>query len=445
MNKNLLKLIATALLTVVTLVVVITSSYAWLNLSSTPSATGMQINLGAKNTILIAPDVQETVDGAVVHYPGKFADTLNFSKARRYDYLQNVVALAPVSTADGIHWYFPNRTESGTETAQDSYLLDNSLQYANAEELPDDRAVEGSYAYLDFWVVSPIYCELRLSAGQGEGGSYVVSLPEVVIDQNGDPRLDFSRQGTASCVRVGFLTNNEKVTDASMTQYMRTDAFKNQYHLLRGNYQEKGTAWVQRPTAFTIYEPNGDRHHADGVHVLSSNGAGYVVCQNGSYVKTMPIGNVGGMPQPVDVFSRTTVQRTVDWRKVTDTQYQIEQMFEAYRLGASAQDPDKMAAAFYRQYLGYQCGSLLDKNSFFKKTDDMVRAVDQNGIIDKTVLDGLSVDMVSDDVVIVQLEKNVPQRLRMFVWVEGMDPDCTNVKAGGGLLVNLELAGGNEQ
>ena len=162
-------------------------------------------------------------------------------------------------------------------------------------------------------------------------------------------------------------------------------------------------------------------------------------------MKTMPIGNVNGMPAPVDVLSRTTVQRSVDWRKATDTEYQIEQMFQAYLCGASVQDTDEMTAAFYRKYLGYQCGNLLNKSSFFKKSEDLVRAVDQNGIIDGSVLNGLSDDTVTDDIVIVQLEKNVPQRIRMFVWVEGKDPDCTNVKAGGGLLVNLELAGGNEQ
>lgn len=444
MSKNLLKLIAIALTTAITLVVVITSSYAWLNLSTAPSLSGMQINLGAKNTILIAPDVEKTVDGAVIHYPGQFGDTLNFSKTSQYDYLKTMVDLAPVSTADGVHWYFPNRTESGIETAQDEYLQDDSLQYANADALPDDHAVEGGYAYVDFWVVSPIYCDLRISAGQGDGGSYVVSLPTPVANEDGGYSLDFSRQGTASCVRVGFLANDEKVVDASMSAYMRTAYFNEHYRLLRGIYQEKGTRWTARPTTFTIYEPNGDRHHPDGVHVLSGNGAGYVVCPNGSYVKTMPIGNVNGMPQPVDVLSYTAVQKTTDWRRATDTEYQIEQMFQAYLRGASAQNVDGMADSFYHQYLGYQCDNLLSSGAFFKKSDELVRALDKNGMVDATLTERLSTDTVTDDVVIVQLEKNVPQRIRMFVWVEGKDPDCAKVKAGGGLLVNLELAGGNE-
>ena len=47
----------------------------------------------------------------------------------------------------------------------------------------------------------------------------------------------------------------------------------------------------------------------------------------------------------------------------------------------------------------------------------------------------------TDDVIIVDLQKDVPQRIRMFVWVEGQDVDCTNVLADAGLMINLELAG----
>ena len=443
MNKNLLKLIAIALSTAVTLVVVITSSYAWLNLSSTPSATGMEISIGAKNTILIAPDVSQTVDGAVIHYPGVFQETLNFSKERQYDYLQDVVALAPVSTADGIHWYFPNRTETGT-AATDDYLLDNTLHYANAQTLPDDDTVQGGYAYLDFWVVSPTYCELRVSGGQGNSGSYVVSLPQPVETENGEYGLDFSRQGTAACVRVGFLANDQKVTDASMNAYVRTAAFNEQYRALRGIYQEKGGAWNSYPTAFTIYEPNADRHHADGVHILADNGVDYVLCHDGSYVKTKPIGNQNGFPQPTDVMDRTVVQTASEWIKASENEYQVEQMFKAYLLGSSAQNVADMTSGFYRTYLGYRCDNLLKKGTFFRNSANLAHALDINGVADAETLNGVSVDTVTEDVMIVQLEKNIPQRIRMFVWVEGADPDCNKVKAGGGLLVNLELAGGNE-
>ena len=47
----------------------------------------------------------------------------------------------------------------------------------------------------------------------------------------------------------------------------------------------------------------------------------------------------------------------------------------------------------------------------------------------------------TDDVYIVKLERNIPQRIRMFVWLEGQDADCTNLTDAATLMLNLELAG----
>lgn len=440
MNKNLIKLIAIALSAVITLVVVVASSYAWLNLSTAPSVAGLQINIGSKNTILVAPDISKTVDGATVHHPGEFSDTLNFSKAAGYEYLRELVDLSPVSTADGIHWYFPNYAESGQANAEEDFLQDNTLQYGNATALPDDQSVQGGYAYLDFWVVSPNHCNLRVSAGAGNGGSYLVSLPEVKEDGEGGYTLDFSTQGTATCARVGFLANDQKLTDSSMNEYVETGWYNEKYRSLKGIYQEKGEEWNSYPAKFTIYEPNADRHKEEGVYALSHDGLEYKLCPDGSYITTLPIGNVDGVAQPVDVSAQTTAQKSTDWLK-TDGEYQLEQMFQAYLLGNHAQNAEEMADEFYRNYLGYQCGSLLDKGSFIKKSDDLIRAAAQNGVVEPELLGGLSTAGATDDVVVIELEKNVPQRIRMFLWIEGQDADCANIKAGGGLLLNLELAG----
>ena len=70
-----------------------------------------------------------------------------------------------------------------------------------------------------------------------------------------------------------------------------------------------------------------------------------------------------------------------------------------------------------------------------------------------TLKDGTSLTDMTDmdkagattDAVIVSLKKNVPQRIRMFVWLEGQDIDCTNEAALKTLLLNLELAGETKQ
>ncbi len=441
MKKTFAKLVAIAVSTVITLVVVIASSYAWLNMSTAPSAAGLQINIGGKNTILIAPDIQKEVDGTTVHYPGAFAETLNFSRARGYDYLQELVPLSPVSTADGIHWYFPRYTESGQATAEDPYLADATLQYGNATALPDDDAVSGGYAYVDFWIVSPTYCNLRVSAGEGNGGSYMVGLPHPTANENGGYTLDFSAERLADYARVGFLVNDQKITDSSMNEYVHSREYNTQYSMLKGVYQEKGSEWNAYPARFTIYEPSADSHGEGGAYVLSKDGLEYVHCPDGSYAMTYPIGETDGVVGPVDVSTQVTAQRATEWLKATDTEYQLEQMFQTYLHSTSETDENKLADGFYRDYLGYQCGTLLTKGAFFQKTDNLMRAADKNGIVDAQMLGELSTAGTTDDVVIIELEKNVPQRIRIFVWIEGQDADCTGNKTSGGLLLNLELAG----
>jgi len=40
------------------------------------------------------------------------------------------------------------------------------------------------------------------------------------------------------------------------------------------------------------------------------------------------------------------------------------------------------------------------------------------------------------------LEKNIPQRIRMFIWLEGQDPDCIGFADSVPFAIGLELAGG---
>ena len=88
--------------------VVIMSSYAWLVLSGNPVVTGIQVAIGGGNTILTAPDVRiADENGNVFHYPGHFSDKLNFGQNKDYAYLQELGNLPPVSTSNGIDWVIP--------------------------------------------------------------------------------------------------------------------------------------------------------------------------------------------------------------------------------------------------------------------------------------------------------------------------------------------------
>lgn len=72
MNRIYRKLIAIIFALVLSVAVVVMSSYAWFVLSGNPAVTGIQVAIGGGNTILVAADVQQEVDGVVYHYPGRF-------------------------------------------------------------------------------------------------------------------------------------------------------------------------------------------------------------------------------------------------------------------------------------------------------------------------------------------------------------------------------------
>ena len=62
MKRIYIKLIQMALILIVSITVVVSSSYAWMVLAGSPAVTGIQVAVGGGTTILIAPDVTETVE-----------------------------------------------------------------------------------------------------------------------------------------------------------------------------------------------------------------------------------------------------------------------------------------------------------------------------------------------------------------------------------------------
>ena len=60
-------------------------------------------------------------------------------------------------------------------------------------------------------------------------------------------------------------------------------------------------------------------------------------------------------------------------------------------------------------------------------------------------INGLRQSGATEDVVIIELEQNVPQRIRMFIWLEGQDIDCPASANSARFAVNIELAGGTKE
>ncbi len=442
MKRLMKKLTAAVLMLAIAASLIVAVSYAWMTLSSSPTVNGIQISIGGGKTILIAPNKTEVVDGALYNYPGAFSNTIKFNQYKEYEYLNSIEGLTPVSTADGQYWFLPTYYDNndpevinGLAKVGDikpvaSFALDDKLEYANLTDA--DKAKLGSYAYLDFWIVSPggDY-DLRISRGDDETGSYLVELTsptELDGDGNGETEsyeLKMDAGSVAASARVGFLVDHTTITDNTMLYYQRSPAYSQSYTKLRGNYQVPGDEILYSADyRFTIYEPNADLHPG---------------AENGSYSITSPVAWLGGEYRTVDISDRLAIQLQNNWTKQGEINY-IEEVFKAAISDKKLKSVDEAKNYFYNDYLQGQYLPYLDQGNFIQNTADFYEsAVSGTVTANSDAFDAQS--GATDDVCVAELEKNVPQRVRMFVWLEGQDADCVGIDGDTLFALNIELAG----
>ena len=450
MGKIYVKLIAMSLALILSVSVVIMSSYAWLVLSGNPAATGIQVAIGGGNTILTAPNVTLTKDGKTYNIPGRFSDRMNFGQQEQYAYLQELGNLTPVSTSNGIDWFLPTyysgnddlvqqgRVPSGALKDISEFTSESFLQHANLKK-GDQKISEGNYVYLDFWVVSPggDY-KLRVSTGEGveAGGSFVIDLLETEATEAGNA-LSAPEGSAAATVRVGFLANDVRLTDDTMDLYIGSTYFDDRFTALKGIYAEPNSgASYSDFDKFTIYEPNGDYHPAHPE-------------LEGSYVATNSLERKDGQIQERAISRQNlnlTMQRKSVWALAENgVQTALEQRYETAliaHLGEALTQQDS-ADLFYGKYLQGQISTYVDKGGFVKNMGNLVAQLNTSGTVPAQTLDSGTAG-ATDDVYIIELERNVPQRIRMFIWLEGQDIDCVDSVSSARFAVSIELAGGDQ-
>lgn len=422
-----IKIACTAAALLCAMAMIVMSSYAWLTASTSPVAEGIQVAVGGGSTILLAPDL---VDENGVHYPGAFGGTLCLDElldTKQYS------GLTPVSTADGLSWYLPayyteNDPEVQARTAKagdlkpyDQFLCDETLTYANLSD-GDEKAAKGSYLYVDFWVVSPgSRYELRVSTSDeaSGAGSYVVDLPQVV-----ETKAGFAMQApeypASESLRVGFLVNQNAAAD-SVAAYAANRGDQ-RYTTLRGGYQEKGkpTSAQYSYNRFHIYEPNGSSHTAQG---------------ETGYIATYPLGRNGTSVTGIPVGGKLSVQMASQWEK-----NKVNDLLTASvkRVGDTATAAD-VQAQLYKILAGRS--DYVNKGQFIQNTGKLYENLGQDGTVSQDTLARMDKAGANESNSIVTLERNVPQRIRMFIWLEGQDADCVSGASVSGFAMRIELAG----
>ena len=426
-KKAYIKIACTAAALLCAMAMIVMSSYAWLTASTSPVAEGIQVAVGGGSTILLAPDV---VNDEGKHYPGAFGATLRLDDLLDTDAYSG---LTPVSTADGLRWYLPvyyteNDPEVLARTAKagdlkpyDQFLCDETLTYANLSA-GDEKAAKGSYLYVDFWVVSPSSrYELRVSTSDDASGagSYVVDLPQVVETKAGFA-MQTPEYPASESLRVGFLVNQNAAAD-SVAAYAANRGDQ-RYTTLRGTYQE---AREQVQPAFSyntfhIYEPNGSSHTAQ---------------RETGYIATYPLGRNGTSVTGIPVGGKLSVQMASQWEenKVNDLLTASVQ-----QAGDTATAAD-VQAQLYKTLAGRS--DYVKKGQFIQNTDQLYTSMREDHTVLRDTLEKMDKAGANESNSIVTLERNVPQRIRMFIWLEGQDADCVSGASVSGFAMRIELAG----
>lgn len=451
--KKYTKLVVALVLLVTASVMVVMTSFAWLTISQNPVVQGIQVTISGSHTVLVAPDVSYERDGQVFHFPGEFSDKLSFDQQDRYAYLKDIAGLVPVSTVDGENWYIPDYYDlndqevlegnayAGQIKPTSDFFLDNMLFYSNLTSNQGEMLQQGNYVYIDFWVVAPVDgYKLRVSAGdQSAAGTYVIDLmkpEEISVGDSVTFELTKVNQQASSSMRLGFLVNHDTLVDDSMLLYTESQHYKSSYSSLQGVYAEPGySALNSAQTKFVIFEPNGDVHPEV---VYDSNGNRIL---NGQYVQTEPLGE-GGLPSSVQ--DRLTVQLANSWI-MADGELFITQMFRTFMAGRdiSGETALSLNNKFMTEYLQYQIHPYIAKGNFVSNTESLYKVAGADKVVMAEEIADLNQGGATEDVYLTQLTGGVPQRIRMFVWLEGQDVDCINSASTGSFAISVELAGSN--
>ena len=102
---------------------------------------------------------------------------------------------------------------------------------------------------------------------------------------------------------------------------------------------------------------------------------------------------------------------------------------------------------FYENWIQKDFGHYLNLGQFVPSASKLYSNTEGTEGVHKTVpadkLSALGSSGATSDIYLVRLEKNVPQRIRMFVYLEGQDVDCVSYGDVSDLIVHVELAGSN--
>lgn len=229
------------------------------------------------------------------------------------------------------------------------------------------------------------------------------------------------------------VRNKGENVDHEKSDNSQSDGYEERYRTLLGVYRQPDEAVdPTRTSGFTIYEPNADLHPNDAA-------------EDGAYTVTHPLryDPSDRHIEEAETVDNLAVQLASAWQTTDDgTAFRLEQIFQAAIAGKNGLTAQSAQEYFYRDYLQGQVEAYLSAGRFVQDTEALTASA-EDGTVSSERLQTLKTAGAADGAVIVKLKRNTPQRVRMFIWLEGQDIDCRSsgtVRASE-LALKIELAG----
>lgn len=255
-------------------------------------------------------------------------------------------------------------------------------------------------------------------------------------------------QAEIGAVKVAYRLNSDKVsmdtygyTASNLSAGVIVDAVGSSrqndatvYDIGTLNFQQAGpyetctvtfTLNGEPYTASTVQGAKAPLQYRDGERASE-------LCPQFEVIITFPLGRNNGVVQGVSVGDSLSVQMKSSW---------AENMVNE-RFTAACQD-EGGAAAVQAQLRKDLTGrsDYVNKGEFVKNTETLYAKAGEDHTVLGDILEQMDKAGANESNSIVTLERNVPQRIRMFIWLEGQDADCISGASMGSFALRIELAG----
>ena len=374
------KLIMAGVSLLMAVVLLAVGTFAWFTFSTAPEVSGISVTFSSDSAWPFEVCTDYLNPDGTVNADPTWEKELNVS-----DILTNA-ALRPISTYDLQHWYLADYDYAGNVTKLIEVPLSDVANREDKSADPDEDGIN-YLLYFDMWVRTrdpELTYELRLNnpnAGTGEDTSPEVNDWETVY-------------GTYVLWSPVWDTTKNKYTTAD-------DAMAS----IRVGFQMFDQSNDSQIAKTVIYEPNADLHKGlDASEAYS--GISYVKGENAASDGKIDGATASGL-----------VPTTVPHYTGTDA-YEMKTQ-ETILQRTSSWDAGKLASLEKISQWDSRCiGSI---GAF----------VDAYG----NPIDNADLPCFA------KISKDVPQKIRVFFWLEGQDVDCWNQIAGGSIYANLEFRG----